>query len=245
MKLAVLLSLTLVSAPVIAADTKDEVKAAAKKLAESPNYSWTTKSETPGSDQGGRFRIGPTEGKTQKDGLTSIKMTRGENATEAFVKAGKAVVKTDGGWKTGEELSSESSDGEGGRRGGGRFLGRMLQNMKTPAAEAEDLAGKVKELKKADDGYAGELTEDAVKERLTFGGRRRDGSEPPAPANMKGSVKFWVKDGVLTKYEYNVQGTITFQNNDRDVNRTTTVEIKDVGSTKIDVPEEAKAKISS
>jgi hypothetical protein len=36
---------------------------------------------------------------------------------------------------------------------------------------------------------------------------------------------------------------VSFNGNDRDVDRTTTVEIKDVNSTKIEVPDEAKKKL--
>ena len=57
-------------------------------------------------------------------------------------------------------------------------------------------------------------------------------------------MKFWIKDGLLTKYEFKVQGKVTIGGNDRDVDRTSTVEIKDVGSTKVDVPDEAKKKLS-
>jgi hypothetical protein len=57
-------------------------------------------------------------------------------------------------------------------------------------------------------------------------------------------VKFWVKDGVLSKYEIKVKGTVSFNGNDRDIDRTTTVEIKDIGATKIQVPEGAQKKLS-
>jgi hypothetical protein len=53
-----------------------------------------------------------------------------------------------------------------------------------------------------------------------------------------------VKDGQLAKYEYHVQGNMSFNGQDREINRTTTVEIKDVGSTKVEIPAEAKAKMS-
>jgi hypothetical protein len=62
--------------------------------------------------------------------------------------------------------------------------------------------------------------------------------------NPKGSVKFWLKDGALVKYEFHVSGTISFNGNDFDSDRATTVEIKDVGATKVDAPEEAKKKLS-
>jgi hypothetical protein len=40
-----------------------------------------------------------------------------------------------------------------------------------------------------------------------------------------------------------VQGTVSFNGNDRDVDRTTTVEIKDVDTTKIQVSDDAKKKL--
>jgi hypothetical protein len=63
-------------------------------------------------------------------------------------------------------------------------------------------------------------------------------------ANAKGSVKIWVKDGVISKYEFKVSGTVTMGGNDRDVDSTTTVEVKDVGATKITLPDDAKSKLS-
>ena len=53
-----------------------------------------------------------------------------------------------------------------------------------------------------------------------------------------------VKDGTLTKYEFKVKGKMSFNGNDIDQDRTTTVVIKDVGTTKVTVPEEAKKKLS-
>jgi hypothetical protein len=74
-----------------------------------------------------------------------------------------------------------------------------------------------------------------------FGGR--GGGTGPEISGAKGSVKFWVKDGVLSKYQLNLKGSISFNGNDRDIDRTTTVEIKDIGSTKIELPDEAKKKL--
>ena len=73
---------------------------------------------------------------------------------------------------------------------------------------------------------------------------RRGGGEGPAISGAKGSAKFWVKDGALTKYEFKVSGKMDFNGNEIDLDRTTTVEIKDVGTTKLDVPEDAKKKLS-
>ena len=55
---------------------------------------------------------------------------------------------------------------------------------------------------------------------------------------------FWVKDGELTKYEHNVQGKIVGRDDQEfPINRTTTIEIKDVGKTKLALPDEAKKKL--
>ena len=121
-----------------------------------------------------------------------------------------------------------------------------MRNFKSPAATAEDLAGKVKELKKEGDVLSGDLNEAALKEMLTMGGgRRRDGSEAPTPTDAKGSVKFWIKDGVLAKYETTVSGKITFNDNEMKLDRTATTEIKDVGTSTVEVSEETKKKLES
>ena len=123
-------------------------------------------------------------------------------------------------------------------------MARMLQNYKAPAAEAQDLVSKVKDLKEAESGvYAGDLTTEGAKSLLRFGGGRGGGGGPEI-SGAKGSVKFWVKDGLLSKYEYKVKGTVSYNGNDFENDRTTTVEIKEIGTTKIQVPEEAKKKLS-
>jgi len=238
MKRNILIStLVLVAGSLVAADSspKDEVKTAAEKLAENGNYSWKTTVAVEGGG-GGRFRPGPVEGKTEKAGFTALKLTQGENTLEAVLKGGKGALKTEDGWKS---LSEAAQDDGGGGFNPVRFTAMRLQNFKTPAAEATDLAGKVKDLKLAEGVYAGDLTEDGAKQLLSF---RRPGGNGPEISGAKGSAKFWLKDGLLSKCEYHVEGTVSFGGNDREVNRTTTVEIKDVGSTKVVVPEDAAKK---
>ena len=82
---------------------------------------------------------------------------------------------------------------------------------------------------------------EGAKSQLMF--RGRGGGNGPEISGAKGSVKVWVKDGLIAKYEIMVKGTVSFNGNDRDIDRTTTVEIKDIGSTKVEVPEEAKKKL--
>lgn len=226
MKRIILCSLLcLVASPLLAADSgpKDDVIAAAKKLADKASYTWKTTVVVPESAQ---FKPGPTDGKTEKDGFTYITMSFGDNLTEAAMKGDKAVVTNqDGDW----QLASELEGGEG----RGRFLGRMVRNFKVPAAQASELAGVTKELKKDGDVYSGELTEAGAKAQFRFG----------TASGAKGSVKFWLKDGVVFKYEFKVTGKVDFNGNEVDVDRATTTEIKDVGTTKVNVPEAAKKKL--
>ena len=140
-------------------------------------------------------------------------------------------------WKTAEDLEGDDR---------GAFQVRAIKAFKAPATQAEEVAGTTKELKKGDDGsYAGALTEEGAKALLSRGGRGGGGGAP-APSGAKGTAKFWIKDGTLSKYEYQVEGMIKRRDSDEEVkiNRTTTVEIKDVGTTKIEVPAEVKKKLS-
>ena len=231
----------LLTVSLFAADTspKDDVTAAAKKLADQSSYSWkATMDFGPNSP----FQPGPTEGKTEKGGVTWLSVTFNDNTTEGLLKGTNVVIKTEEGWKT----AAEAGGGGGGGFNPGTFMARRMQNFKTPAVEVEDLVSKAKEIKRDGDAYTGELTEDGAKSLLTMGfGGRRGGGQPPAATNAKGSVKFWLKDGALTKYESKVSGKRQNQNGeDMDIERTTTIEIKEVGTTKITVPEEAAKKLS-
>jgi hypothetical protein len=238
MKRNILICAIAVLAGTLLAADSDDVKAAAKKLGEQKSYSWKTTVVVP---EGSQFRPGPTEGKTEKDGYTWLSMTFGDNSTEAVVKGDKGAAKMEGEWRSLADMAQDSGQP-------GAFMARRLQNYRTPAMEAEEIAAKTKDLKKEGDAYSGDLSEEGAKDLLRFRGGRRaggGGGGGPEPKNAKGSAKFWVKDGQLAKYEYKVSGTVSFNGEDRDIERTTTVEIKDVGTTKIEVPEDAKKKIGT
>jgi hypothetical protein len=229
------------------AGAEEKVTGAAKALADKSGYSWVSTPKDAGGGAGGDARRtpGPTEGKTEKGGYTSVTYKMGDNTVEVLVKGDKAAVKSADGWKSSDEVAAAAGAGGGG--GGGQrdpssFMVRRALGMKFPAAEAEELAGKATDLKDEGGALAGTLPEDAVKEMLTRRGGRGGGggnNTPPAVTGAKGTVKFWVKDGVLVKYEVSYQGSV----GDRQVNRSTVTEIKDVGTTKVVVPEDAKKKL--
>jgi hypothetical protein len=222
------------AASLVAAD-KDDVKNAAQKLASSDNYSWTSTMESP------QFSPGPSHGKTQKDGLVWQDFTMQDNTVEVFAKAGKGAIKTEDGWQS---LDDAAKDDGGGGFNFKRFMAMRMRTFKAPAAQAQEIVDKTKEITKTDEVYAGELTEEGAKSLMTFG-RRGGQGQGPEISNAKGSVKFWIKDGVMTKFQTKVTGTMKNRDGeDMDIDRTTTVEIKDVGATKITVPDEAKSKMS-
>jgi hypothetical protein len=223
-------TMTLATA-LFAADAKEEVTAAAKKLGEKANYSWKTTVVVP---EGTQFRPGPTDGKTEKDGFIHVKSTFGENTTDIVKKGDKAAfTNRDGDWQTLAEVENQE--------GPARFRAGMVRNLRAPAELAVEIAAGAKELKKDGDAIAGDLTEEAANNLMRF---RRGGGDGPTISNAKGSAKFWVKDGVLTKYEFKVSGKMDFNGNEIDLDRTTTTEIKDIGTTKVEVPEGAKKKLS-
>lgn len=218
-------TIVLATASLFAADTtpKDALLAAAKKLGEKANYAWKTATVVPEDAQ---FKPGPSEGKTSKDGITYFTLSFGDNTTRIYLKGDKAVADSNGDWQTLTELEGEE--------GPGRFLGFVIRNFKAPAAQAEELANAAKELKKDGDAIAGEMTEEGAKKQFRWGN----------VTNPKGSVKFWVKDGQLAKLQFKLTGKVDFNGNEIDVDRDTTVEIKDVGTTKVDVPEAAMKKLT-
>jgi hypothetical protein len=225
-------TITLLAGSLLAADSpKNDITSAAKKLGDKANYSWKMTVAVP---EGSRWRPGPTEGQAEKDGVTHLTMSFGDNSYQPFLKGEKgAVTNPDGGWQTLADM--ENAEGPG------RFFGRYFRSFKAPAAQAADLAARAKALKQEGDAISGELNEEVTRELLSM--RRAGGTDGPTVTDAKGSVKFWVKDGLLSKYEFKVQGKVSFDGNEREVDRTTTVEIKDVGSTKVEIPEEVKKQL--
>jgi len=235
MKSLLVCSTTLLAAASLLAADKDDVKDAAKKLAGADNYSWSTTMESP------QFSPGPSHGKTQSDGLVWQDFTMQDNTVEAYAKDGKGAIKTEDGWQS---LEDASKDDGGGGPNFTRFLAMRMKNFKSPGAQAEEIADKTKDLTKTEDVYAGELTEEGAKSLMTFG-RRGGQGQAPAISNAKGTVKFWIKDGAIVKYQTKVTGTMKNRDgDDMDIDRTTTVEIKNVGATKITVPDDAKKKMT-
>ena len=231
MKSSFLLALvTVLVLPVAAAvaDPKADVAAAIKKLEQQPGYSWTYTPKTVGSESASRGSV-PLTGKADKDGYAVVSGEMGDVSVEIGIKGEKMIVNYTGEWLSTAEIGENN-----------RTVQR-LRLIKRPTDEATMLLGKVTGLKKDSDGsYASELDRMWAKEMFALLGRRA-----AAAPSAQGSAKFWLKDGQLAKYEFVVKGKITTgeDKTEVEVSRTTTVEIRDVGSATISLPDEAKKKL--
>jgi len=268
-KNALMAAMIFAAGSLLAADPKDAVTAAAKKLADGGNYTWKS---TVDAGEGG-FGSGVTQGKTAA-GLTWTStpgFAFGGDApppTERLFKGTNSVTKNqEGKWQTAEEIAAAAAanggGGFGGRGGfgGGGFGGGGLV---LPTSAVTDLMADVKSLKDDNGVLVGDLTDEGAKGNVMpfgrRGGGRRGGAPggggpggpgggggftPPEATDAKGSVKFWIKDGVLTKYEMKNSGNMSFGGNDMTINRTTTVEFSAVGSTKVDAPADVVKKLGN
>ncbi len=239
--LSLLIATLLVGSVSALADVAEDVKSAANKLADAANYSWTATTEI----EGGQWTPAPVQGKAIKGGAAVITSERDGTTTTAVLQGTKGVASTDEGWKTAEELRAAAGGGGGGNRGGMR-AGALLRNP-LPAASLTKLVEKSKDLKAGEAGViAGELSDEGAKEFALMGrGGRPGGQTPPEPKNAKGSVQFWLKEGQVQKIRLKVSATMTVNGEDRDMVRTTTWEIRDVGTTTVEVPAEAKKHLGS
>ena len=231
--------LVIVGAGVARAADKDDALAAVKKLADAPNYSWST------AVVGGRGNQTPVDYKTEKGGYTTFTITGQDGGTNDIVMKGdKAVAKTEG-WKTTAELQ-KALDDAGGGFGPEMITLIRIGNFAAPADQAKALLDKATTIKKDGDAYTADLVAASATDLLTL--KMPGGAQSPfgtmAVKDAKGTLKIWVKDGVMSKMEVHLTGTRNFNDQDTPVDQTTTATIKDVGTTKIAVGDDAKKKLA-
>jgi len=222
----------LAAAPLFAADPTpaDRAAAAIERLRASTNYSWTTTIALPGMP----FTPGPVNGRTE-NGASLVSQEFNDNTIQVAFKGARVAVKGENGWETIDAADDFAA-----------MMAGFLANPGTVADEAEQSLKKLKNLKAGDGGeLSGDYTDDGAKELLWFKPRR--GDAPPAPKNAKGSAKFWIKDGALVKFESHLHGTVAFgpDQEEREMDLTRTTDVKDVGRTKLEMPDDARKKLEA
>jgi len=193
---------------------------AIERLDQQSSYRWTIEVEVPEEI---RFRPGPTQGTTVQGGATHVTQSFGPRSTQVVIVGDKAAVTNrDGRWET-ASLSDQSYRSEG-------FAASIARDTQTPVEEANELTLSLTSLEEEGDGLVGTLPVDASKAQLA--GRRGVDSV----RDTKGTVRFSISDGVLTKYVLRVEGTLVDDDQTRETWRQTTVQVKDVGTAKLDLP---------
>jgi len=226
----------LASSVVWAADATpaNQVSNAIARLKAATNYSWTATTVTPPDAP---FTPAPIKGQTDSSGFARFSTELGDNTVETVLKGDKAAFKGDEGWQLAVAGGGFSPD----------MLALNLAKNGPPGDEAGIIFKGVTKWKALDGGaLGGDLSAEAATDLLTFGPRRsgaKANTDMPGPKGVKGSAKFWVKDGALVKYQTHLTGTVTFDGNDTALDFTRTTEIQEVGTTKMHIAEEAKKKL--
>jgi hypothetical protein len=181
---------------------------------------------------------------TEKDGYTVVTRETRNGAFRTVAKSDKRAIETPNGWVTPEELRAQfqQRQGGGGGQGGGAFrgLGGVIDG---PADIIALVLSEASDFKEVDGAIVGELSLAAAGRMLRPGARAGQGSPP---ADAKGTVSVWLKDGIIAKISVHLTGTLQGRDGaERKVDRTTVTEIKDVGTTKVEVPAEALAKLGA
>lgn len=220
-----------------AADTAptNQVADAIAKLKAASNYSWTVTTAIPDSP----WTPTPAKGQADKDGFATVSQVFNDNTIQVALKGDKVAVKGEDGWQL--------VGGEG--AGPETFFAASLARNGAAAEEAAIILKALKDLKAVEgNALGGDLTSDGATDLMAFGPRRAGTNNAngfPPPKNVKGSAKFWLKDGALTKFELHLHGTMSFGDNENEMDITRTVEIQNVGTTKMDIPAEAKKKLEA
>lgn len=217
-------------------DLKDDLKNAVHKLSQVGSYSWSIASRNSG-DTSEKYGFGSGEGKVERGGVFWLR-TREAPPVEVIVKGPKMAVRLEDGWALERELSAPGA----GRRHPNLALVRSLKSRARPSAEAGELLKHAKDLSTGPEGYftstlAPEDSKELLHKYLRNTGRTADITSPG------GSLAFWVNDGILNRYELRLRGTVTFSApipSTWDADEVITVSMTDLGTARVDVPEDVK-----
>lgn len=211
----------------------EEVAAAAKKSAEATSYSFKVTTPAPAKGKGAG---GTVEGKYEKDQPVSFKA----GALEAFRKGGLVVYKEGEEWKRVEKAK--------GQKKADPTL--AIQGVKLPHEELDGFDKHFQSVAKAEAKendctvFSGPLTDTAAASLAATGGKGNN--KAAAALKYSGTGKLWVDaDGRIVKYEVQLKGAGERNGKAIDQSITRTVEITDVGTAKVEVPEGAKKVLES
>ena len=135
------------------------------------------------------------------------------------------------------------------KRGPARGTGESERNYSNlqlaishPHEELAVIVGSHHEFKPEGDTVAGTLTDLGAQLLLV-----RDGQKEITPVRAAGTFKLWLRDGMVSKYQLRLHGILTVDTptgrRHIEVRQSADTVLKDVGTTKFDVPAQARAKL--
>lgn len=263
------LVLALLGAPVAVADPAAEVQTALKAFLNEYSYTWGPPGASRGlAEESEDYDTHALMGQHEKGGFTKIYFFAGPHIpsdaprptrarvgftdTEPWI-SNRWVFETDEGWKTLQQLPAPSLPMRGGPVTRGIFsrsvsVGTSLRSFGTrrPDHEIAALIDGLEGVESLGAGlYCAELTPETVTELVAI-------PLPPVPVlmptpsikNATGSVRFWLRDGALVRYELTVSATRVNRGPSAPFNFKVDRELTNVGSTVVDVPPEVKEKFA-
>ena len=206
----------------LAADPIDVVSDAAKKLTDTANYTWRANTY----DAANSLTV-VQDGQTQKDGDTLIKLNAGGSYVQVALRGNASVLNVGDGWKTADETDQ-------------RQALRFMSAVTSPALIASQIVSGLDDLKADGNMFTAQLSGREVNSLMrplySLNAIRSQGGNDPG---AKATIKFWVADGMLTKYQVHITGSA---NNSVDLN--VTVDFREIGTTTVSIPEQAKKKLN-
>jgi hypothetical protein len=211
----------------LAADPPQMVADAVQKLSDTRNFSWraitreTSQSLTVIED-----------GQTQEDGSTLIRLNSGGSSVQIALKGSTSVLNAGGGWMTSDEATDQ------------RQAVRFMSTVTSPALVASRIASRLDNLR-ADGGefvaqISGGEVNNVISPLYSLDALRIRGVNE---SGAKATVKFWITEGRLTKYQVHATGTMSRGGTATPVDLTVTVDFRDIGKTKVSLPDQAKKKL--
>jgi len=240
-KAALVLTAFLWSAGAGAAEPAEVLKAAVEKLARGGNYTWTTTYTFPDAP----IHPGPLSGQIDASGYVLLSQNVGRGDFQAVIQDGVGVLKLPVGWLSAAEITEGSPQGA---PGPAMLMSRVLFNVRRPDVEAAEFLKLGATFSEDDKGVITEqLSESAAVTLIRKGVTGRPNPQSPPLREAKGSIKFWIVGGAIEKYEIALQAKLlpSAHLGAVDFKPTTTVEITNVGSTKVRVPDAAREKLAA
>jgi hypothetical protein len=219
------------------ADAMSKLKGAIQKLNESTGYTWAY-STTAGP--GDRMVTVPREGRLEAPGLMHLttRARNAENESEFIIQNGKMVIRTKDGWKTSDELIRESGQGA---TATSSYV-REAEKSKPAGEEMAELLRNLENLREESGGWiSGSIKAGFLDQQLRRGAR--NAATEISVVGASGTVRVLVRDGVVSQCVTRIQAKVATVDRQSIVDRSTVIDFRNIGSTRIVVPDEARKKL--